>query len=87
MGVRADHPEHRRVRGEFPQVPGNVGRAAGVLRLAVNFDYRHRGFRRDAADAPPDELVQDQVADYQDAGSGEGGEDLLVTGAVHSGGE
>ena len=83
VGVGPDHAENGGVGGEFAEVAGDVGGAAGVLGLAVHLDHGDGGFRRDAADAAPDELIEDEIADDQDAGCSEVGGNLLVTCAVH----
>ena len=65
--VRADHPDDRDVVDEFAQIPRDIGRAAGIKALAGHFDHRHGRLRRNPADFAPDELVQHQIADDEDA--------------------
>ncbi len=52
---------------KFPQIPRDVGRAAGIETFAGHFHHRHRRFRRNAADFSPDEFVQHEIADDENA--------------------
>ena len=52
---------------KFAEIPGDVGRAAGIKRFARDFDHRHGRLRRDAADFAPDEFVEHEVADDEKA--------------------
>ena len=65
--VVAEQAHHRDVVGELAQVARDVGRAAGIVGLGVDIDDRHGGLGRDAADPAPDELVEHQVTDDEDA--------------------
>lgn len=86
FGVRisADEAKDGDVAGEFAEIAGDVCRAAGVLGLAVDLHDGNGGLRRDAADTAPDELVEDEIADDQDARLGEGAGDFLEAAAIHS---
>ena len=49
------------------KIAGHIRGAAGIKTLAGDFDHRHRGFWRNAADLAPDKLVQHKVADNENA--------------------
>ena len=86
MGVRA-HDAHDGDRpGKLAQVARDVGRAAGEIFLFVNLDDGHRRFGRNPADPPPDELVEHQVADDEDAFVGEAREEGVQPAVVLGGG-
>ena len=76
--------------GEFADVARHVGRAAGIIRFARDVHHRHRRFGRNARDLPPDELIQHEVADHQDALAGEAGHESTQASGIeiswHGGG-
>jgi hypothetical protein len=49
------------------QIAGDVARAPRHEAFALKFHYGHWGFRRDSPDFAPDELVQHDIAQHQDA--------------------
>src|SRR5581483_3036246 len=79
----ADETHHRHVRREFAQISRDVCRAAGIVSFAIDFHDWHRRFRRNAANATPDEFVQNQIADHEDALRFESGKQLLKTSEIH----
>jgi hypothetical protein len=46
---------------------GDVGSAPRVIGFRAHLDDWHGGFRRDPADLSPDELIEHQIADDEDA--------------------
>jgi hypothetical protein len=52
---------------KFPDVPGNICGATGVVRFPNYFDDGYWRLRRDPRDTTPNEFVEHEVADHQDA--------------------
>src|SRR6266480_184741 len=65
--VLSDQTDHRNAIEKFAKIAGDIGGAAGKETFACHLDYRHWRFRRNPADFAPDEFVQHQVADNEDA--------------------
>ena len=65
--VVADHAGDARGRAEAGEIARHVGRAAGIGRAPLHVDHRHGRLGRDARDLAPEEFVQHQVADDEDA--------------------
>ena len=65
--IGANHSQHGDRGSEFPEISGHIGRPTGVTRLTLDLNDGHRGLRRDASDASPDELVQHEVPDDKKA--------------------
>ena len=60
---------------EGADVPGDVSCPPEVEALVRDLDHRHRGLGRDPGDPAPDELVEHDVADHEDALSPHRGEE------------
>ena len=75
--IFAEHSDYSHVIDKFAQVPGNIGRAAGVKRFSGHLHDRDRRLRRDAADLSPDKFVKHQIADNGDPPRSRALKDLL----------
>ena len=62
---------------ELAEIARDVGGAARVKRFAGDLDHRDRGLGGDAADLAPDELVQHEIADNEEAFAGAAPQNLL----------
>ena len=82
--VRPKHPHDRDSADEFPQVPGDICRATGIKAFAGYFHHGDRRFRRNPAHFSPDEFVQHQVADHQDALGLRPAKNLLESAGLHT---
>ena len=76
LDVLANNAEQLRRHTERGEVAGDIGSAAGHAILTFEIHDWHRCFRGDARDAAPDEMIEHDVAYYQDAGAFCAGEDL-----------
>src|SRR5205823_13670379 len=65
--VFADQSDDGNFTQKFAEIAGDIGGAAWEETFACDFDHRDRRLRRYACDLAPDELIQHQVADHQDA--------------------
>ena len=61
------------MRGKLAQIAGDIGGAAGIKRFARDLHHRHRCLGRNATHLAPNELVEHQIANDEQA---------LLTGAV-----
>ncbi len=82
--IRPQQTDDRRSRDELAEVARHVGRAAGVKTLARHFHHRHRRLGRNAADFSPDELVQHQIAEDENAFGAGGGQDFSQARRAHT---
>ncbi len=71
MRAKAGDAEDSDVFGEFREVACDVRRAAGKPFLADDLDDGHGSLRRNARDFAPQEFVEHEIADDQDALVGE----------------
>jgi len=62
-----NHSDDADMRGKLAQIAGDVGRAPGIKRFAGNFHHRHGRLGRNATNLAPNELVEHQVANDEQA--------------------
>ena len=72
-------------RGKLPDIARHVGRAARIVGFAGHFHHRDGRLRRNARYPAPDELVEHEIADHQNALGGELGDQRLQRGGFASG--
>jgi hypothetical protein len=65
--VSPDHPNDGDVGGELAQITRDVGRAPGIKRFPRHFYHGNRCFRRNAPNFAPNELVEHQIANDEEA--------------------
>ena len=71
------------MRSKLAQIAGDVGGATGIKRFAGDFYHRHGRLGRNATNLAPNELVQHQVADDEQALFAGPLEDLLESFWIH----
>ena len=67
LAVTAGQAHHCDGFGEGLEITGNIGRAARIEFLPLDLHNWDWGFRRYAADIPPQEAVKHDIADDQDS--------------------
>ena len=67
------------------QVAGDIARAARHKALAFKFHHRDRGFRRDSSHFAPDELIQHDIAQHEDARPARGREQFARLSCLQPG--
>ncbi len=65
--LTTNHSDDADMRSKLSQIAGDVGGAPGIKRLAGHFHHRHGRLGRNATNLAPNELVQHQVADDEQA--------------------
>jgi len=78
--VAADDTEDFGGGAEGGEVARHIGRTAGNVTLADHVHDGHGGFRGNAADVAPDEMVEHDIADDEGAGLGGHRQDLAHAG-------
>ncbi len=68
--VIADHPAQGRPGPEIVEVVQHVGRTTEQQTLVGHIDHGHRRLGRDAGNTPPDEVINNDIADNQHLGRG-----------------
>ena len=67
MGVGPNETAQVNLRAEGAEVAGDIRRAAGVAGFFLDFHDRHRGLGRNAGDFAPDEFVEHDIPDHEEA--------------------
>jgi hypothetical protein len=75
--VTTNHSNDANMRGKLAQIAGDVGRTAGIKRFAGDLHHRDRRLGRYATHFAPNELVEHQVANDEQALFAGAVEDLL----------
>src|SRR5205085_4118513 len=81
--VRSARSHDGDVLADLAQITRDIGGASGVKRLTRHFDHGDRRFRRDAANLPPDEFVEHEVARDRKALARGEGQDFAKTLESH----
>src|SRR5213082_129243 len=68
---------------KLADITSDIGGAARIKRFAGYFDNRHWRLRRDAADFSPNEFVEHQIADHQNAFGRRAAKNVLEAGEIH----
>jgi len=75
--VSPNHSNNADMRGKLAQVAGDIGGAAGIKRFAGDLHHRHGRLGRNATHLAPNELVEHQIANDEQALFAGAIEDLL----------
>jgi hypothetical protein len=65
--ISPDHPDDGDVAGELAQIARDVGRTPRIKRFPRHFYHGNRCFRRNAPNFAPNELVEHQIANDEEA--------------------
>ena len=75
--VPPNHSNDADMRGKLAQISGDVGRAAGIKRFAGDLHHGHGCLGRNATHLAPNEFVEHQIANDEQALFSGAVEDLL----------
>jgi hypothetical protein len=67
LGIFSDQAHHKYRRRKLSDISCDVGGASGIVGFPDHFHHWDRRLRRNPGNSPPNELIEHEITDYQDA--------------------